>query len=1236
MEVLICLTPFIVLFVCLGLVLWLNSRNKRTNPNAIQVPIQAAPIIPSGQDTANEAINEVWNSGVFDLMERLIGRWVGQKRLDLPTAERLFALLQEDRLALAAPAMAMAVAAPAPMQVPVATPVPDPVPTPTPKPTATPEPAQPKPSLTQRVFGGFLALHSRQVILFLGVFLLLVSALILVLFNWASFPPFLQFLLLLSLSATLWGAGEWIAKNWELKGAGFGLQIASAVLLPITFFALSRPGLLDLSYDNGLILAAGISSVAFALMTWRSQRQLFAIFSMLMASLAGILFARFHLGMEYQLAVFLLVQSLISIGIDWLQKHTKLELSLLFWLTDMSITFAGLAVLYWPLLYGFEFGTSAASIAYLFGVIVVHRQFNYSLYAWLLPFASTFALFTIAMQLMLHGPYWALIYVWLPITWLLCFAMWVANKRWDDNVVIESGLRVSIVRATLILWTSIAALSAIFANTELISVVGYALAIWFYYQVFALCVADEKQKNDTLATRLFALAGLSAAILLAPFAWMQLRDTLFINLPLLSPIPINLWLLAIIGFAFWLYQQGRVLREINPLYEDFAYDRVIQVCVALILFVSVLLLDQTISWQVWLFSFALLILFAVQIWRFHLIQWINLFYVSVIFFAFASVFFASDLAELNYWVRNSAYWHLIGALGLLFGVGGAYLEHRKQHLFGRSALVWGLAISALFFVNQGLDPIGLDLALFSPSQNFGWLVAYGLGFTVVSVLLRQRWLGFVAGAVFSWAGFILIDSDLFGYTILNGDERAWIMVAIAAILALIAVGMKRWYGTTRQFVSYALFWLMLSPLVAEAYFGSQMIIWGLLMVAFVGTLIYSRLIGFIAPVVGSAMVFGLHTAGYLNPHWVNETYNFTWLLLAYGIALSSYLLWYSRNQDFRTPFAQHPETLLFVLNTVALFCALFQSSGNRIVFASVFLTYGALILALTIIKRRETPILLSLLLFNTSLILFLDVYRIAFTSHLQILMISFLVLVGFSALLQRSSDALHKKWALHIQLYSATIGLVMLVLAIIFPANTEQLLFTRVLVVVGYAILLSLIAVIRRSITVGYAASGVLMIGLLLQLFDLGFRAPQLYSMLLALYFILIAICVRRFQGYHATSRLIETGALLLLFGTTIGQAVTGDTVFNQTYALLLVGQALAALVYGIVFKLRVPFIAGTLGVMLGVLMLGVDPMLAMNKWILMGLLGITLVGLYVLLERRQDELRRLGMLWIDRVRAWQ
>jgi len=136
-------------------------------------------------------------------------------------------------------------------------------------------------------------------------------------------------------------------------------------------------------------------------------------------------------------------------------------------------------------------------------------------------------------------------------------------------------------------------------------------------------------------------------------------------------------------------------------------------------------------------------------------------------------------------------------------------------------------------------------------------------------------------------------------------------------------------------------------------------------------------------------------------------------------------------------------------------------------------------------------------------------------------------------------------------------------------------------------------------------------------------------------YLLALAEGQRRFQGRRQLSQVIEAGATMLLLGVTLGQSLRAVGLESQLYAVLLCGQALALLGYGVLRKLRVPFFGGAAFFVAGVLWLSVDPLMAANKWVLLGILGLLLVGVYVLLERRQEQLARAGRAWVERVSGW-
>ncbi|MCX7789750.1 MAG: hypothetical protein N2378_03845, partial [Chloroflexaceae bacterium] len=121
-----------------------------------------------------------------------------------------------------------------------------------------------------------LALGTRRALLYLGAFLLVISSLTLVIFNWASFSPLVQFAILAGTTFALWGLGTWMARQPALGAAGANLQAVAALLVPVVGFALSRPGLLDLAPRPAWQLASALSLGLYLLTAWRTRRAFYA------------------------------------------------------------------------------------------------------------------------------------------------------------------------------------------------------------------------------------------------------------------------------------------------------------------------------------------------------------------------------------------------------------------------------------------------------------------------------------------------------------------------------------------------------------------------------------------------------------------------------------------------------------------------------------------------------------------------------------------------------------------------------------------------------------------------------------------------------------------------------------------------------------------------------------------------------------------------------------------------
>jgi hypothetical protein len=186
-----------------------------------------------------------------------------------------------------------------------------------------------------------------------------------------------------------------------------------------------------------------------------------------------------------------------------------------------------------------------------------------------------------------------------------------------------------------------------------------------------------------------------------------------------------------------------------------------------------------------------------------------------------------------------------------------------------------------------------------------------------------------------------------------------------------------------------------------------------------------------------------------------------------------------------------------------------------------------------------------------------------------------------------------------------------------------------------HTLLLVTLAVRQRQIAYAYVAGATLVGAVLCQFSDWGLRQPQWYVVPSGLYLLALAEGLRRFQQQRQVSQMIEAGAVVLMLGTTLGQSLRTLGFTSMQYAVLLCAESLLVLGYGTLLKLRVPFLGGSAFFVAGVLWLSVDPLASANKWILLGAVGLVLVGIYVLLEQRHEQLARTGRAWIEQMRQW-
>ncbi|MGB5714124.1 MAG: hypothetical protein WBM44_24835, partial [Waterburya sp.] len=99
------------------------------------------------------------------------------------------------------------------------------------------------PNIFLRILQGFLDELSIRWLLFLGIFLVVISSGVLAASQWQNFPVFGQYLVLLIYTLSFWGIGLWTSKQDNLKLTSQTLSSIATLLVPINFWAISHLGL---------------------------------------------------------------------------------------------------------------------------------------------------------------------------------------------------------------------------------------------------------------------------------------------------------------------------------------------------------------------------------------------------------------------------------------------------------------------------------------------------------------------------------------------------------------------------------------------------------------------------------------------------------------------------------------------------------------------------------------------------------------------------------------------------------------------------------------------------------------------------------------------------------------------------------------------------------------------------------------------------------------------------------
>ncbi len=167
------------------------------------------------------------------------------------------------------------------------------------------------------------------------------------------------------------------------------------------------------------------------------------------------------------------------------------------------------------------------------------------------------------------------------------------------------------------------------------------------------------------------------------------------------------------------------------------------------------------------------------------------------------------------------------------------------------------------------------------------------------------------------------------------------------------------------------------------------------------------------------------------------------------------------------------------------------------------------------------------------------------------------------------------------------------------------------------------VAIARHSVRLGYVATGMLLVAWLLFLLHIADISGRVYlhgyTIPLGLY--ILAISYLEWQYGHKTLAMwLDYAAVFMMMGTLFWQTLQ----FGWLYAMLLGSEGLAALWWGSARRLRRFLYAGMVGVILATLGQLINALWSVNQWIVFGLIGLSLVIIAVIVERKLEDIKTL------------
>ena len=167
-----------------------------------------------------------------------------------------------------------------------------------------------------------------------------------------------------------------------------------------------------------------------------------------------------------------------------------------------------------------------------------------------------------------------------------------------------------------------------------------------------------------------------------------------------------------------------------------------------------------------------------------------------------------------------------------------------------------------------------------------------------------------------------------------------------------------------------------------------------------------------------------------------------------------------------------------------------------------------------------------------------------------------------------------------------------------------------------------------HRLRLGYVAIGMLLAAWMMQAFFVQqWENVQWYAIPAGLYLLIIAYLEWQ-RGNKVPARWLDYAAMLLLLGSLFWQTL----LFGWGYALLLGTEGLSAFWWGSARRLRRFLYAGMVAVILATVGQLINSLRSINQWIVFGLIGLFMVIIAVLVERKLEDIKA----WHEALETWE